>query len=135
MLQQAVADLAQVLTAVELARSALTTANKDVLSSLRAGSEPGCAAASSGLPVLAVDHPLVMTAAKDLATPASLQQATLQVDEPCMHRAVAVHQRSSGTSVRTTLAGFYGAQQSKWDMCRLMQQRGGGWRSARGETR
>lgn len=127
--------MAQVLTSIELARSARVAANKAPWSGLRAAGGPGCAAASSCSPVLAVDHALVVTAAKDLAGQAALQQATLQVAEPCIDRAFAVHPVFlEDISPRISGWVLQGSEQSIRGVRRWMQQRGGGWRSARGET-
>ena len=64
---------------IELARNARNPANMAFWSSTKAAAGPGSTATSSALPVLAVDDPLVLTAAKDLARNAALQQATVQV--------------------------------------------------------
>ena len=160
--ERGVLDLAQVLTAIELARNARKAANKAYWASLAVAGGRGRTGASLGSPALAVDHPLVMKAARDLARKAALQQATLQVALPHMIGVVAMYQfptkggyRCQGLrplkpgslqvdvadriwrSQQSTKGGnviVRDCDRSNRGLCRLMRQRGGGHHSTRGWT-
>ena len=72
------AHAAQVLTAIEMARSARVAANKAFFAGLTAAS--GCATAdTSSMPFLAMGDPLVVAAARQLASKAAHDSAILQV--------------------------------------------------------
>ena len=75
-----VARAAQVLTAIEMARSARIAANKAFFAGLTAATT-GCATAdtSPSMPFLAVGDPLVVAAAHQLASKAARDSAVLQV--------------------------------------------------------
>ena len=71
----------QVLTAIEMARSARVAANKAFFAGLTAG-KPGCAADMASAPFLAVNDPLVLHAARNLARKAAHDSAVLQASTP-----------------------------------------------------